>query len=131
MKLVIGVGALILLFSLPALAQSYGNNVGSGGSLNTGASLNAGGGLGSVSFHTLPSIPETRFHLVVVSGSADEFIPSTYVSFQKAVEMGGALEPAKPKSLAEVALEYRNEKKAKAELARSQGAGGQGAKQVQ
>jgi hypothetical protein len=131
MKLLMGVGALILLFSVPARAQSYGSNVGGGGSLNSGRSLNGGAGLGGVTFHSAPSRPGTVFHMVVTSGSANEYIPSTYVAFAKAVELGQAMEIAKPKSLAEVALEYRNEKRVKAETVRPQEMVEQGSRQVQ
>jgi hypothetical protein len=116
MKLMIGVGALILLFSIPARAQSYGANVGGGSSLNSGGGLNAGGGLRGVTFHSLQSSPVATFHMTVTTGSDGDFIPSTYLPFAQAVELGKELQAAKPKTLAEVALEYRNEKKAKAEL---------------
>ncbi len=78
--------------------------------------------------HSISSSPVTQFHMTVISGDGNEFIPSTYVPFSKAVEMGRTMEIAKPKTLAEVANEYRNEKKDKIEATRSrvfeeQGAG--------
>ena len=116
MKLLIGTAALILLFSCTAGAQSFGSYVGGGSSLNTGASLNSSSSLGGVSFHSMPSNPGPFFHMTVTTGDS-EFIPSTFVPFAQAVEMGRMLKAAKPKSLAEVAVEYRNEKKAKPEVA--------------
>lgn len=117
MKLLIGTGALILLFAWTAGAQSFGSYVGGGSSINSGASLNGAGGLGSVSFHSAPSNPGPFFHMSVTSGSDGEFIPSTFVAFAKAVEMGRMMQAEKPKSLAAVALEYRAQKKAKTEIA--------------
>lgn len=119
MKIIIGAAALILLFSVPAHGQAYGGNVGGGGSLNSGASLGSGGGMRGVTFHSIASNPETQLHMTVISGEGNLFIPSTYVPFAKAVEMGRAMEIAKPKPLAEVASEYRNEKKEKGEVAGS------------
>ena len=116
MKLMLGVGALILLFSMPARAQSFGANVGGGSSLNSGGGLNAGSSSHGISLHSLQTSPVATFHMSVTSGSDGDFIPSTYLPFAKAVELGKELQAAKPKTLAEVALEYRNEKKAKAEL---------------
>jgi hypothetical protein len=113
MKLLIGAAALILLFSGAAGAQNFGSNVGGGGSLNAGTTLNSQGSLGGMSFHSMPSNPEPFLHMTVTNGSDSEFIPSTFVSFAQAVEIGRMMRAAKPKSLAEVALEYRNEKKAK------------------
>ncbi len=115
MKLLIGTAALVLLFSCTAGAQGYGSYVGGGSSLNTGASLNSSSSLGGASFHSMPSNPGPFFHMTVTTGSASEFIPSTFIPFAQAVEMGRMLKVAKPKSLAEVAVEYRNEKKAKPE----------------
>lgn len=118
MKIIIGAAALMLLFSVPAHAQIYGSNVGSGGSLNSGTSLNRMGGLGGVTFHLAPNGPAPVFRMSVVSGDTNQFIPSTYVPFAKAVELGRAMEIAKPKSLAEVANEYRNGKKDRIEVTR-------------
>ncbi len=117
MKLLFGAGVLILLFSLPTTAQSYGSYVGGGGSLNSGGSLTHASGMRGPAFHPPQSSPETRFPMTVTFGSESEFIPSVYVPFQEAVAQGRAALTAKPKTLAEVALENRAAKKAKAELA--------------
>lgn len=120
MKFIIGAALLILLFSLPATAQGYyGNygNVGGGPSLNSGASLNNYTGYSGVGNHSLSSNPVTTFHMTVVDGAGNEFIPSTYVPFEQAVARGRATLTAKPKTLAEVAAENRAVKKPKAELA--------------
>ncbi len=121
MKLVIGVVALILLFSMPAHAQAaYGNSIGGGGSLNSGSSLGGGSGYHGVTFHhSISSGPITQFHMTVVTGDGNQFIPSTYVPFSKAVELGRTMEIAKPKTLAEVASEYRSAKKDKPEATSS------------
>jgi hypothetical protein len=118
MKLVIAAGALILLFSIPAHAQGLGSNVGCGGSLNSGTSLGSGGGYRGVTFHSSISVPAaTQFHMTVVTGDGNQFIPSTFVPFAKAVELGRTMEIAKPKTLAEVASEYRSEKRDRTETA--------------
>jgi hypothetical protein len=125
MKLMMGVGAMIVLFCLPAGAQSFGTgNVGGAGSINSGSSLNGGSGLHGVTSHSLPKIAETRFYMSVTSGSESEYTPSVYVPFSKAVQIGSTVQVVKPKSLAEVASEYRNAPKAKAEYSLIQDADG-------
>lgn len=120
MKFIIGAALLILLFSLPANAQGYFGNygyVGGGPSLNSSASMNNYTGFSGVGNHILASSPVTTFHMTVVDGAGNEFIPSTFVPFEQAVAQGRATLTAKPKTLAEVAAEYRAVKKPKAEVA--------------
>lgn len=120
MKLILGAAALTLIFSVPAMAQGYfGNygNVGGGPSLNGGGTLNDHTGYTGVGTHILNNTPVTRFSMSVTNGSSAEFIPSTFVPFEQAVEQGRAALAAKPKTLAEIAAEYRAQKRAKAEVA--------------
>lgn len=133
MKLIIGATFLILIFSASAFGQSFGTYgyIGSGPSLNSGASLNSRSGFTGVGTHTLYSTPEPRFHMTVVNGSSNDFIPSTFVPFEQAVAQGRAALATKPKTLAEVAAEYRATKKPKAEVAFVQDDSGRAIKQQQ
>ena len=119
MKLIFGAAVLILLFSLPASAQgAFGNygSVGGGPSLNSGSSLNNQGGWRGPGTRTVASAPVAEFHMSVINGS-DDYIPSTFVKFDDAVAQGRVLLAQKPKTLAEIAAEYRATKKPKADVA--------------
>jgi hypothetical protein len=109
MKWVLAVGCLLLVSVVPAQAQF--------------ASV-GGGSIGHVNFPNLTGHPATVFNSVVVSGSVQDFIPTTYVSYDKGVADGQAALAAKPKSLGEVAQEYNHEAKPKAKLAFVQNAYG-------
>jgi hypothetical protein len=102
-----GLALLFLLFALPAHAQragavnnapTYGGGGGLGGSLSSGFS-------GGSSNH----IPVTQFSVVTAHGDPI-FVPSSYMSYEHAVEVGRAALADKPKSLGAVARAYREEK---------------------
>jgi len=116
MRLLVGAGVMILLFSVSAFGQIYGNNVGGGPSLNSMASVNSMGSLHGVPFHPSTGSSGTQFHMSVAAGSEADFTPSVYVPFEKAVAEGRAELAAKPKTLAEVAFENKAAKRTKAEL---------------
>jgi hypothetical protein len=131
MKLLLGAGVLILLFSIPAFGQLYGPTVGGGSSLNNGQSLNGLAGINSSGYRGPTATSETQFHTMISSGSQTEFIPSVYVPFDQAVAEGRAALAAKPKTLAEVALENRAAKKVKSEVAVIQNDDGRVVRQTQ
>ena len=110
--------ALILFFSLPARAQSHmalsgGNansaspNSGGGG----GAGGYGGGGGGGSGITALPSSPRAQFSYGYAHGSDADFAPSSFLSYDDAVKLGESVLAAKPRSLGEVAAEYRASKK--------------------
>jgi hypothetical protein len=116
MKLLVGLGALILLFSLPAHAQL--GTVGGSSSSYSGGSINTSNAssVAPVVFPQITPLPATRFGMSITSGSSFEFVPSTFMAFDKAVVQGVADLAAKPKSVAEVAQENRNKERAKAQI---------------
>ncbi len=132
MKRLLGLGVLILSFSLPARAQ-FGGSINGMGSIGGMGSINGMGGLSHVNFPDLPSQPEPRYQNSSAHGSEAEFVPSTYVPYEQALAQGqAALAPeSKPKSVAQVAAEYRSAKRAAAKLAVVQDAQGRIAKQLQ
>jgi hypothetical protein len=115
MKPIIGLGALILLFSLPAHAQL--GTVGGSPSSYSGGSLNSSNAssVSPVVFPQLPPLPAKRFAMSITSGSSFEFVPSSFMCFDKAVVKGVADLAAKPKSIVLVAQENRNTERAKAQ----------------
>ncbi|MFZ0211777.1 MAG: hypothetical protein WBE20_13325 [Candidatus Acidiferrales bacterium] len=58
----------------------------------------------------LPTTNRTAFQMTSAQGSST-FVPSTFVPYKEAVKMGQAALAYKPKSIAEVAAEYRASKK--------------------
>lgn len=108
--------ASILLFALPAHAQhrfaggaapsnlSFSGGGGAGGGLG-------GGGLSGVSFGGVSNNAPTRYQYVYVHGSDATYVPSTFVPFKTALQMGKAALAYRPKTIAEVAAEYRASKK--------------------
>jgi hypothetical protein len=127
MKKLIGVLALVLIFSVSAHAQSRGPGFGSapsavsnGGGGGGGSSNGAGG---SYSGHGSSS-PRASFAVSAVSGGDPSFAPSTFLSFDQAVAEGKAINAAGQKSLAEIANENNAVPKAKAKFTFVQNADG-------
>jgi hypothetical protein len=101
MKSMMAVVALLFVFSISAHAQAgsaVGNNRTSGGG---GTSGGAAGG-GSVSFPTPTHNPTTQFQMTAASGSSD-YVPSTYVAYDKALTAGQAALTVKPQTVVEAA----------------------------
>jgi hypothetical protein len=127
MKKLIGVGAFVLLFLLPAHAQNRAGGGGSapstnsnGGGGGTGAGSNGGGTSGT----RLPGYPRASFDLSAVSGGDPSFAPSTFLSFDQAVAEGKAIMAADQKSVAQSAVENSTTPKAKAKFSWVQDANG-------
>ncbi|HEV2289647.1 MAG TPA: hypothetical protein VGR81_11905 [Candidatus Acidoferrales bacterium] len=105
----------LLLFAVPAHAQQHANANG-GGSPTSALSYAGGGTAGSGSggsvgfgFSFLRPTSPARFRIVSAQGSRT-YEPSTFVSYKEAVEMGIAAMTRKPKTIVEVAAEYRAQK---------------------
>jgi len=99
-----------MLVSLPAHAQGHAALGGS--APNSGYTNGGGGGAGGASgstsmFHT----PVTRFELNYAHGADCDFNPSTFMAYDDAIKLGRSIVEAKPKTLGEIAAEYRAKKK--------------------
>jgi len=104
---------LIISFALPACAQSHGS--GGAGATASPLSVSGGGGggygAGGVSFPSHSPRPEVHYELAYAQGSACEYVASTYLTFEEAVKLGKAALENKPKSIAQVAADFRAAKK--------------------
>jgi hypothetical protein len=121
MKALVALAALILVGCLPAHAQSY---VGSS-STAYGSSINGGQtGMEKAYFPSHFSLPDPPSRMTITSGTNTEFVPSMFMSFDKALAKGVADLTVKPKTLAEVAQENRKEQRAKAQTSFVQDANG-------
>lgn len=121
MKTLLVLGALFLLSSLPAQAQSY---VGSS-STAYGSSINSGQtGMEKAYFPSHNSLPDASSRMLIISGTNTEFEPSFFMCFDKALAKGVADLAAKPKTIAEIAQENRKEQRAKAQASFVQDANG-------
>lgn len=109
--------ASILLFALPAHAQRFGGgypaghlSFGGGGGFGSSGSSGSGGPGGS-SFGSAVNNAPARYQIVFARGSASTYVPSTFVPYETALKMGKAALAYRPKTIAEVAAEYRASKK--------------------
>jgi hypothetical protein len=83
MKVFLGLVAAATLFVVPARAQLVGGaSIGGGGSISSIGSLNAG-----AMVPIAPSAP-TVFRVVAASGSRADFVPSSFLPFDRAVAAG-------------------------------------------
>jgi hypothetical protein len=92
MKIALGLTMLGLLAAVPVHAQSISMG---------------GGSLTPPSFHILPWTPPADQRAVEVSGSAATYVPSTFLTFDRAVAAGKANLKAQAKTVAQVAAESR------------------------
>ncbi len=125
MKKLLGVATIVLLFSIPAHAQSRGVSVGSASSASAnGGGSSGSGGIGGGASARLPTYPRATFDVTAVSGGDPSFAPSSFLSFEQAVAEGKAINDADRKSLAQVAAENNAALKAKAKFSFVQDANG-------
>jgi len=101
MKSMLGLLALVFAFSIPAHAQAAGGAIVTNRASGGGASSGGAGG-GSVSFNTLTHHPTTQFQMAAASGSSD-FVPSTYLAYDKALTAGQTALTSKPQTIVEAA----------------------------
>jgi hypothetical protein len=104
MKQFLAVAVFILLSSTSAHAQRM-----------SGTPVTEGGEIGGGS-HPLPIYANHSFDVSYVSGSDYDFNPSTFLSYDQAVNDGKAVLGAHVKTLAEMAKESRNSDRAKAKI---------------
>jgi hypothetical protein len=125
MKKLLGVATIVLLFSVPAHAQSRGVSVGSASSASAnGGGSSGSGGIGGGASARLPIYPRATLDVTAVSGGDPSFAPSSFLSFEQAVAEGKAINDADRKSLAQVAAENNAALKAKAKFSFVQDANG-------
>ncbi len=118
------IAATLFFLAIPAHAQARAggggtaagrqlNFTGNGGGGGYGTSGFGGSGFGA-SFFSMPAMSQTPEHYTYIyeQGSEATYVPTRYVSFATALKMGKTALAYRPKSLAEVAAEYRMEKKA-------------------
>jgi hypothetical protein len=110
MKTILAVAALVFAFSLPARAQVAGGGGGNTRLTGGGSSSGGSGGLGPVSMRTTGHIPSTQFQVSGASGSSTDFIPSAYVSYDKAVQLGQTILTTKPTTIVQAAQTNKDAK---------------------
>jgi hypothetical protein len=110
MKSILAVVALLFVFSISAHAQA-GSAVSSNRPSGGGGTSGGAAGGGSVSFPTPVHNPTTQFSMTAASGSSD-YVPSTYVAYDKAVTAGQAVLAAKPQTVVEAAQTNKQTKAA-------------------
>jgi len=102
-----GLALLALGIAVPVHAQAghAGGAAGSGGMLNSGAGGFGGGGLasGSTAGSKPPSTPPAQFNMTSASGSPENYVPSTFLSYEQALVAAQGLPDAPPPTVAEVA----------------------------
>jgi hypothetical protein len=129
MKRFLGLVVLILGLSVPAHAQSSKGGsamagAGGGGVLSSGGGSSGGGGLSGVNFHTLPTIAPANLPSSAVSGTEADFVPSTFLPYDRAVAAGQEVRDAHNKSVAEAAAENSRARRLKAKAAIIENAAG-------
>lgn len=123
MKRFLGLAILAAGLAVPAHAQ-MSHSVSAGGAANTLTSNGGGGGYGggglgggSSSGNKLTNCPRAQFSVAAVSGTQQDYVPSTFVSYDKAVAEGRNILAAPPKSIVEAAHEQAEAHAEKAKLA--------------
>ena len=109
MKKTLGILALALAFSIPACGQGRGGfsaGAGSGpnGFPSMGGGSVGGGSVGGSARANVQACARATFGTAAFSGGDPSFAPSSFLSFEQAVEMGKA-ELAPPKTVAQAAAE--------------------------
>lgn len=115
------IAATLFFLAIPAHAQRH-----FAGGAATATQLNfsgtgGGGGFGSLgfgssgfgaSFSSLPATGQAPEHYTYIyaQGSEETYVPTRFVSFATALNMAKAALAYRPKTIAEVAAEYRAEK---------------------
>jgi hypothetical protein len=108
----LGLAFCTLFLALPAHAQRSGAVPSS--LTNSGGGGGYGGSMSSADFSS-GKIPVTQFRVVAAHGTAEDYVPSSFMGYSQAVEVGKAALAEQTKTLAEVAREYRAEKAQKYE----------------
>jgi|SRR5579872_5808669 len=117
MKYLVGCAVLALSFAMPAAAQSH---VAGGGSA-TGFGTTTGGGAAGAAVPggegRLPHYSRAKFQITAVSGSETDYIPSTFVSYSRALTTGNHALASVPETLGQAAQLNRETPRVKAKFA--------------
>lgn len=128
MKSILAIAALFFLACVPARAQGY---LGTNASSYSGSSVNnQHNGMEKAYFPQHTTLPGPSSRMEITSGSNDEFIPSLFMCYDKALAKGITDLAAKPKTLVEVARENRKVQRSKASTSFVQDANGKLVKEV-
>lgn len=116
-----------LLFSIPAHAQGRAGGFGAGGGPNGfptfGGAAGGGGPVGGETHANIRDYGRAQFATAAFSGGDASFAPSSFLTFEQAVEQG-RLASAPQKSVAEAAAENLASARAKSRVEFVQDAGG-------
>jgi len=118
MKRLMALGVFAVGLVLPTHAQT--THIASGGAANPLASNGAGGwggGGGYSGGSRLMSYPRTQFNTTGVSGSQNEYVPSVFVPYDRAIAKGQNALDTPPPTVAEAARQQNNTHPEKAKLA--------------
>lgn len=110
MKMKMGlIAGSLFLFAASAHAQARPNQLTYGGGGGGGVG-DVGGGAMSFSLPVIDRAHE-RYTYIYEQGSNETYVPTRFVSYDAALKLGEAALAYRPKTIAEVAAEYRAEKK--------------------
>jgi hypothetical protein len=127
MKKFLGIAVMGLLFSIPAHAQGRAGGLGAGSGPNGfptfGGGSVGGGPVGGESRANIREYGRAQFATAAISGGDASFAPSSFLTFEQAVEEG-KLASAPQKSVAQVAAENLAAMKARSRVEFVQDAGG-------
>jgi len=120
MKRMIALAVLAVGLAVPIHAQT-GHLVAGGGASSVSASGGGGwgsGGFGGGSTASRPlNYPLTHFNVASVSGSQQEYVPSVFVSYDKAIATGQTVLDTPPMTVAEASRQLGNVRAEKAKVA--------------
>lgn len=118
------IAATLFFLAIPAHAQArFAGGAAAARQLNSTGTGGGGGGYGTsgfgssgfgASFSSIPVMSQTSEHYTYIyaQGSEATYVPTRFVSFATALKMAKVALAYRPKGIAEVAAEYRAEKKA-------------------
>ncbi|HTR46348.1 MAG TPA: hypothetical protein VMM16_03040 [Verrucomicrobiae bacterium] len=128
MKRFLGLTILAAGLAMPAHAQSHAPAGAAGGpssANSSGGGGGYGGGWGSSGGTRLTQYPLAHFAVTSVSGSQQDYVPSTFVAYNQAISHGQEILDAPPKTVAEAARENSIARMQKARVVVVQGPNGE------
>jgi hypothetical protein len=111
--IILGIAAAALMLALPAYAQTPRPSAGGMTSpLSTtggggGGGYGSGGGGADTNVNKLPSYPRACLSMAAVSGTRAEYVPSTFVAYDKAVADGHTVDDTPAPTVADAARAQR------------------------
>ena len=120
MKRMIALAVLVVAMAVPIHAQTGHAAAGGGVSSVSVSGSGGGGGSGFASGSTANrplSYPVTHFNVASVSGSQQEYVPSVFVSYDRAIATGQTELDTQPMTVAEASRQQANMRQEKAKVA--------------